>query len=165
MNTVLKTFVGACFVVAMGADVSVAPWHVGIRDAAAYRPHPVARTAVVVGVTVAATNTANANAAAQANANATAQANAAAATANANAAAANAAAATASANQAAATSAPAPAPTPSVPAAPAVGSIVTALPPGCVAQKLNDVDYQRCGATYYRPSMMGTNLVFVVAKP
>jgi len=165
MNALLKTFVGACFVVAMGADVGVAPWHVSVREAAAFVRHPVARTAVVVGVTVAATNTANSNAAAAANANATAQANAATATANANAAAANAAAATASANQAAAARTPAPAPTPAVPAGPAVGSIVSMLPAGCVATKVNNVDYQRCGATYYKPSMMGTNLVFVVAQP
>ncbi len=43
--------------------------------------------------------------------------------------------------------------------------MVTTLPPGCAQTKLNDVDYMRCGSTYYKPSMLGTNLVFVVALP
>lgn len=77
-------------------------------------------------------------------------------TANANAAAqANAAAAQANAAAAAAKSA----------APPPVGTIVTTLPPGCAQDKLNGVDYMRCGSAYYKPSMVGTNLVFVVAQP
>lgn len=82
---------------------------------------------------------------------------AAAATANANAAAANANAAAAAAKPAASASAAG--------AAPAVGTTVTTLPPGCVETDLNGVAYQRCGSTYYKPSMMGSNLVFVVAQP
>ena len=31
--------------------------------------------------------------------------------------------------------------------------------------KLNNVDYMRCGSTYYKASMMGSNLVFVVSQP
>ena len=74
------------------------------------------------------------------------------------AAAANANAAAASANAAAAASRP-------PDGLPPVGTIVTALPPGCAQIKLNDVDYMRCGSAYYKPSMMGTNLVFVVTLP
>lgn len=74
-------------------------------------------------------------------------------TANANAAAqANAAAANANAAAAAAKSPP-------------VGTIVTTLPPGCATTQLNGVEYQRCGSTYYRAMMQGSNLVFVVQQP
>ena len=45
-----------------------------------------------------------------------------------------------------------------------VGTMVTTLPPGCVQTDLNGVAYQRCGSTYYRASMMGSNLVFVVSQ-
>ena len=102
------------------------------------------RTVYAASATVAASS-ANASAAAAANADA------AAATANANAAAANA--------NAAASAAQAPA------GPPPVGTTVTMLPPGCAAKTLNGVEYQLCGTTYYRPSMMGSNLVFVVAQP
>jgi len=34
-----------------------------------------------------------------------------------------------------------------------------------VETDLNGVAYQRCGSTYYKASMMGSNLVFVVAQP
>jgi hypothetical protein len=106
------------------------------------------RHAVVATTTVVAASSANASAAATANANA------AAANANAQAAAAK-------------TPAPTPAPTPvAAPGAPPpVGSTVTTLPPGCVQTDLNGVAYQRCGSTYYKPSMMGSTLVFVVAQP
>ena len=131
------------------ADAPRAPFGLGfVREAGAgLVVAPVRRTAVAT--TVVAGSTANANAAATANANAAATANANAAAANANAA-------------AAATKAPAPA----APGGPApVGTIVTTLPPGCAATKLNGVDYQRCGSTYYAAQMMGSNLVFVVAQP
>lgn len=101
----------------------------------------VRRHAVVATTTVAATS-ANANAAATANANAAA----------------------ANANAAAATATPA-TPAPAAGAAPAIGTTVTTLPPGCVQTDLNGVAYQRCGSTYYKPSMMGSNLVFVVSQP
>lgn len=151
MNTIRNSLVlGACFVAAMGVAVAPeAPLTVTfVRDATARLVvAPVRRTAVVTSVAVA-SSTANANAAAQANANAAAQANAQAAQANAAAANANAAAA---AGKAA--------------GAPAVGTVVTTLPPGCAQDKLNGVDYMRCGSTYYKPSMLGSNLVFVVAQP
>ena len=49
--------------------------------------------------------------------------------------------------------------------APSAGTIVTTLPPGCVTTVLNSVEYQRCGSTYYRAMMQGSNLVFVVQQP
>jgi hypothetical protein len=122
-----------------------------IGEAQAIFVRPVATAAVVTTVAV---SSANQHAAASANANA-----AAAATASANAAAASANAAAA----AAAAKATAPAATPAGP--PPVGTIVANLPPGCAPTKLNGVDYQRCGTTYYTVAMMGTNLVFVVAQP
>lgn len=101
----------------------------------------VARRHAIVATTTVAATSASASAAATANANAAA--------ANANA-------------QAAAAKPPPPAAPGS---SPPVGSIVTILPPGCVQTDLNGVAYQRCGSTYYRASMMGSNLVFVVAQP
>jgi hypothetical protein len=74
------------------------------------------------------------------------------------------AAAAANANAAAAASKPPPpAATPGGPLP--VGTIVTTLPPGCAPTVLNGVEYQRCGTTYYRASMQGSNLVFVVQQP
>ncbi len=102
------------------------------------RRHAIVATEAVVTTTAVAATSANTAAAATANANAQAAA-------------------------AAAAKPPAPAPAPG--AAPAVGSIVTTLPPGCVQETLNAVAYQRCGSTYYKASMMGSNLVFVVAQP
>jgi hypothetical protein len=102
------------------------------------------RHAIVATEATVAATTASASAAASANASAQATA-----TANANA-------------QAAAKAAP-PAPAPSGP--PPVGTTVTTLPPGCVADVLNGVEYQRCGSAYYKPAMMGSNLVFVVSQP
>jgi hypothetical protein len=100
------------------------------------RRHAIVGTAAVTTTAVAAT-TANASAAAAANANA----------------------------QAAQAAAAKPPPAPAPGAAPAVGSIVGTLPPGCVQETLNAVAYQRCGSTYYRASMMGSNLVFIVSQP
>jgi hypothetical protein len=97
--------------------------------------HPVATVAVVSS----ASSSANASAAAAANANAAA----------------------ANANAAAKASAPAAAPA----GPPPVGTVVTTLPPGCTTSVLNNVEYQRCGSTYFKPTMMGSNLVFVVAQP
>ena len=44
-------------------------------------------------------------------------------------------------------------------------TIVTTLPPGCVTTVLNSVEYQRCGSTYDRAMMQGSNLVLVVQQP
>jgi hypothetical protein len=46
--------------------------------------------------------------------------------------------------------------------APAVGTVVTALPAGCVQETEGGVAYQRCGTVRYRPAFQGNNLVYVV---
>ena len=141
MTTILKPVaLSACVLAVMcAADVLQVPFKLGfVREASAgIIVAPVRRT--VVATTVVASSSANATAAANANA----------AAANANAAA------------AAAKSAPAAAPQ----GPPPVGTVVTSLPPGCVQVKLNSVDYMRCDSAYYKPSMMGSNLVFVVSQP
>ena len=110
-------------------------------------PRPMAVVgAVAVTTAVVASTTASASAAKQANANAAAQANQSAAQANQAAAEAKAAAT-------------------KVQQPPPVGTIVTTLPPGCSQTKLNTVDYMRCGSTYYKPTMAGDAVVFVVAQP
>jgi hypothetical protein len=71
-------------------------------------------------------------------------------------------------------SAPAPAPqtAPSAPpassqpaGAPPLGSIVTALPGGCVSSPKGGVEYYNCDGVYYRPAFQGNNLVYVVQSP
>ena len=49
---------------------------------------------------------------------------------------------------------------------PGIGTVVTALPAGCVSEPKGDVQYFRCGNAYYRAAFQGNNLVYaVVAKP
>jgi hypothetical protein len=48
------------------------------------------------------------------------------------------------------------------PGAPAVGSVVTALPAGCKPETRDGVEYQNCGGVYYRAAFQGGNLVYVV---
>ena len=79
---------------------------------------------------------------------------------------------TAAATAAAATTAasvasmPAPVPVMPAPASPiAAGTVVTALPAGCALTTLNGVQYHRCGGTYYRAAISGSNLVYVVQQP
>lgn len=48
------------------------------------------------------------------------------------------------------------------PGAPAVGSMVSALPAGCRPETRNGVEYQNCGGVYYRAAFQGNTLVFVV---
>jgi type II secretory pathway pseudopilin PulG len=130
-----------------------------VREAEAfYPPRPMAVVgAVAVTTAVVASSSAKASAAAQANANAAAQANQAAAQANQSAAQANQAATDAKAAAATAQQPP--------PGPPPVGTIVTTLPAGCSQTKLNNVDYLRCGSTYYKPAMVGETAVFVVSQP
>ena len=151
MNKILKP-VALCagLVVALSlVDAFEAPLKFGfVRDAEAIigvapggsvaRRHAIVATEAVVTTTAVAATSANASAAAAANANAQAAA-------------------------AAAAKPPPPAPAPGAPLP--VGTIVTTLPPGCVETDLNGVAYQRCGSTYYRAAMMGSNLVFVVSQP
>jgi hypothetical protein len=53
-----------------------------------------------------------------------------------------------------------PAPPPS--SGPAVGTVVSTLPAGCVQENEGGVAYQRCGGVRYRPAFQGNNLVYVV---
>ena len=46
-----------------------------------------------------------------------------------------------------------------------IGSIVSTLPAGCTPTQIGDVEYQHCGANYYRAAFQGNNLVYVVAQP
>jgi hypothetical protein len=139
MNTILKPVAHGISLAAL-LFVSDAQAIIGVAPGGSVAR----RHAIVATTTVVAASSANASAAATANANAAA--------ANANA-------------QAAAAKPPAPAPAAAPAAPPPVGTTVTTLPPGCVQTDLNGVAYQRCGSTYYKPSMMGSTLVFVVAQP
>jgi hypothetical protein len=49
--------------------------------------------------------------------------------------------------------------------APAVGTIVSALPSGCVPEDKAGVEYQKCAGVYYRSAFQGNNLVYVVQMP
>ena len=145
MNTNVKLFgLGVCLFAMMCMDLAPeAPLRFQfVRDAAAIigiaPGGSMVRRHAIMRTAAVASSSANANAAA---------------TANANAAAANANAAAASAQ----------APPPAGP--PPVGTIVTTLPPGCATDTLNNVEYQRCGSTYYRATVQGSNLVYVVSQP
>jgi biotin carboxyl carrier protein len=46
--------------------------------------------------------------------------------------------------------------------APAVGTVVNALPAGCKPETKNGVEYQNCGGVFYRAAFQGNNLVYVV---
>jgi hypothetical protein len=48
---------------------------------------------------------------------------------------------------------------------PALGTVVTTLPPGCVQTAINGVEYSRCSGVYYRAGFQGNNLVYVVEQP
>jgi hypothetical protein len=79
-------------------------------------------------------------------------------------------AATAASASAAAAAAAQPKPPPPPPPAPAgpvpVGTVVHALPPGCVATPIGGVEYQNCApGVYYRAAFQGNNLVYVSAQP
>jgi hypothetical protein len=83
-----------------------------------------------------------------------------------------AAATAAAATAAAAASAPAPvfvpAPAPAMPASGkpvAIGTVVSALPAGCALTTLNGVQFHRCGSTYYRAAISGSNLVYIAQQP
>jgi len=45
---------------------------------------------------------------------------------------------------------------------PAAGTVVTALPSGCVQETKGGTAYQKCGNVYYRAAFQGNNLVYVV---
>lgn len=70
-------------------------------------------------------------------------------------------AATTSAAAASAARPPAPAPAGAMP----VGTIVSALPPGCEQAMIGGVAYSYCGGVYYRAGFQGANVVYVVSQP
>jgi hypothetical protein len=75
----------------------------------------------------------------------------------------SAAATTAAATSAAAAKAPPPPPPATGPLP--VGTVVPQLPTGCVSAPISGVEYYLCGGNYYRASLQGNNLVYVVQKP
>lgn len=46
-----------------------------------------------------------------------------------------------------------------------VGTVVSTLPAGCTPIQIGGVEYQHCGATYYRSAFQGNNLVYVSTQP
>lgn len=62
---------------------------------------------------------------------------------------------------------PPPPPAAVAPAGPVpVGTVVQALPPGCVATPIGGVQYYNCApGVYYRAAFQGNNLVYVAAQP
>ena len=54
---------------------------------------------------------------------------------------------------------------PSQAGAPAIGTVATSLPAGCVQEAKGGVEYQKCGNVYYRSAFQGNNLVYVVQQP
>jgi len=47
-----------------------------------------------------------------------------------------------------------------------IGTVVTALPPGCVATPIGGVEYYNCApGLYYRAAFQGNNLVYVATQP
>ena len=46
-----------------------------------------------------------------------------------------------------------------------LGTVVPALPTGCVSTTAGGVEYQHCGGNYYRAVFQGNNLVYVTAQP
>ena len=46
-----------------------------------------------------------------------------------------------------------------------LGTVVAALPAGCVSTPVGGVDYFYCGGNFYRTVFQGNKLVYVTAKP
>ena len=46
-----------------------------------------------------------------------------------------------------------------------LGTVVAALPAGCVSTPVGGVDYFYCGGNFYRAVFQGNKLVYVTAKP
>jgi hypothetical protein len=160
MKTILKpTLLGALLVLTLGGDFApeapltfrfipeaeafigrpATPMSVaGVARRTAYRHVAVAETAVVASA-------ASASAAAAASASA--------------------AKAAAPPPPAPAAAAPSPASAPAAGGAVPVGTIVSTLPAGCVQTAVNNVEYQKCGPTYFRASFQGPNLIYVAQQP
>jgi hypothetical protein len=45
------------------------------------------------------------------------------------------------------------------------GTVVSALPSGCVSTPVGGVEYYYCGGNFYRAVFQGNNLVYVTAQP
>jgi biotin carboxyl carrier protein len=59
-----------------------------------------------------------------------------------------------------------PAPGPAAAGAPLpLGTVVTALPAGCVSTPVGGVEYYYCGGNFYRAVFQGNSLVYVTAQP
>jgi len=67
-------------------------------------------------------------------------------------------------HQAAAASLPAPHPAAAGTPLP-LGTVVSALPAGCVSTPVGGVEYYYCGGNFYRAVFQGNNLVYVTAQP
>ena len=60
----------------------------------------------------------------------------------------------------------APPPPPAATGAPLpLGTVVSALPPGCISTPVGGVDYFYCGGTFYRAVVEGNKLVYVTTQP
>ena len=46
-----------------------------------------------------------------------------------------------------------------------LGTVVAALPAGCVSTPVGGVEYYYCGGNFYRAVFQGNKLVYVTAKP
>jgi hypothetical protein len=46
-----------------------------------------------------------------------------------------------------------------------LGTVVAALPGGCVTTPVGGVEYYYCGGNFYRAMFQGNKLVYVTAKP
>ena len=66
--------------------------------------------------------------------------------------------------EAAATAVPSPPPAAAGKPLP-LGTVVSALPAGCVATPVGGVEYYYCGGNFYRAVFQGNKLVYVTAKP
>ena len=56
------------------------------------------------------------------------------------------------------------APSSSVVVVPPVGSYVRTLPAGCTSLTVNSASYFRCGSVYYKPTFLGTTLMYEVVN-
>ena len=46
-----------------------------------------------------------------------------------------------------------------------LGTVVAALPPGCISTPVGGVEYYSCGGNFYRAVFQGNSLVYVTAQP
>ena len=46
-----------------------------------------------------------------------------------------------------------------------LGTVVSALPPGCTSTPVGGVEYYYCGGNFYRAVFQGNELVYVTAQP